>query len=110
MNKKKTVDEKLAQLTGQRLDQMTVAETEHLERSLQDYISAARRHKEKLLQQKLEMAEASTVCVVCQEHAKSVLILPCRHLCLCQRCSENQLLRTCPLCRENIESKIQTFL
>mmetsp|Transcript_7441 Transcript_7441/g.13171 ORF Transcript_7441/g.13171 Transcript_7441/m.13171 type:complete len:167 (-) Transcript_7441:39-539(-) len=110
---KKAVDDKLALLTGQRLDQMTIAEAEILEQDLQAYVSTVRQHKEKLkeklLKEQLESA-AAAVCVVCQENVKSVLILPCRHLCLCQGCSENDELRTCPLCRENIKSKIQTFV
>eukprot|EP00639_Heterosigma_akashiwo_P018077 CAMPEP_0206386736 /NCGR_PEP_ID=MMETSP0294-20121207/16134_1 /ASSEMBLY_ACC=CAM_ASM_000327 /TAXON_ID=39354 /ORGANISM="Heterosigma akashiwo, Strain CCMP2393" /LENGTH=501 /DNA_ID=CAMNT_0053837867 /DNA_START=146 /DNA_END=1652 /DNA_ORIENTATION=+ len=107
---KKITDGQLARLTGQRLDQMTLAETDCLEQELQGYVSATRHHKEQLLRAQVETAAASSLCVICQENVKSVLILPCRHLCLCQGCSENDELRTCPLCRENIKSKIQTFV
>mmetsp|Transcript_29949 Transcript_29949/g.49539 ORF Transcript_29949/g.49539 Transcript_29949/m.49539 type:complete len:140 (-) Transcript_29949:37-456(-) len=107
---KNTSDDKLALLTGQRFDQMTIAEVECLEQDLQCYMSATRQRKEKLVREQLEAAAATSTCVVCQENIKSVLILPCRHLCLCQGCSEVLQLKTCPLCREKIESKIQTFV
>jgi RING finger protein 26 len=49
------------------------------------------------------------MCVVCQENEKSVVLLPCRHLCLCAVCAEHDLLTMCPLCREAIVHKISVF-
>ncbi|VVB12375.1 unnamed protein product [Arabis nemorensis] len=39
----------------------------------------------------------SGVCKRCGEREASVLVLPCRHLCLCTVCG-SALLRTCPVC------------
>jgi len=102
----KAADGMVARLTGQRLDQMTLDEVESLEQDLKGYLTATTQRKEALLRRNL----ASSACVVCQDNTKTVLILPCRHLCLCQGCSEVEELRTCPMCRENIESKINTFI
>jgi Zinc finger, C3HC4 type (RING finger) len=39
------------------------------------------------------------VCILCKENERNVLLVPCRHLCLCQSCSDSQqLMVTCPLC------------
>ena len=48
-------------------------------------------------------------CVVCQVEPKTVLLMPCRHLCICRECSENEKLVSCPLCRRNIVEKITVY-
>ncbi|CAN0025354.1 unnamed protein product, partial [Heterosigma akashiwo] len=53
---------------------------------------------------------ATSTCVVCQHNVKTVLILPCRHLCLCQDCSGKGPLKKCPVCRVHIESRIEAFI
>lgn len=49
------------------------------------------------------------MCVVCQDKEKSVVLLPCRHMCVCAACSEHAQLKNCPLCREAIAHKISVF-
>ncbi|CAI5452946.1 unnamed protein product [Caenorhabditis angaria] len=46
-------------------------------------------------------------CCVCQFEEKCVLLRPCNHLCLCERCNEainRQPNKICPICRAEIES------
>ena len=68
------------------------------------------------LQRLIEDEKERRKCVVCQDHNKSVLILPCRHMCLCVRCgnqiarSRNRERRICPLCRRNIETIMDVFI
>lgn len=55
------------------------------------------------------------LCVICQDQAKSVLVLPCRHLCLCLNCariiySTVDLPKVCPLCRTGIRKMINVFV
>jgi chromosome segregation ATPase len=51
-----------------------------------------------------ELEERST-CVVCQCEAKTVLLQPCLHLCLCTKCSTSPKLKDCPICRATIDYK-----
>lgn len=55
------------------------------------------------------------MCVVCKDNESKVVIMPCKHMCLCENCSNcdtfrNFSLTSCPLCRQPIESIIQVYL
>lgn len=54
----------------------------------------------------------SNLCVICQDRPKSILLLPCRHLCLCRNCIYHlRAYRSiCPLCRENFRETIQVYV
>ena len=54
-------------------------------------------------------------CCVCQENVKSVLLLPCKHLCLCPDCVTIIMglafeQRCCPLCRKRIENFTDVYI
>lgn len=53
-------------------------------------------------------------CVVCLDRKKTVLLLPCQHLCLCPPCHNEikrmiSLHRKCPLCRQRIRDHINVY-
>lgn len=53
--------------------------------------------------------EEERYCVICCEQPRSVLLMACRHLCVCASCSMRDELDRCPLCRETILEKISVF-
>jgi hypothetical protein len=58
------------------------------------------------LKQQLEMHR----CVVCQDEPTAVLLMPCRHLCVCKGCSGHAQLTKCPMCRAAVSEKMHVFV
>lgn len=56
-----------------------------------------------------QVIDEGRVCVICHEEQKSVLFLPCRHLCVCRQCSDIEQVTKCPLCRHAIEEKLHVY-
>ena len=48
-------------------------------------------------------------CVICHERHKEVILMPCKHRCLCQVCADQVGLGLCPMCRTPIEQIIVPF-
>ncbi|XP_020581457.1 probable BOI-related E3 ubiquitin-protein ligase 2 [Phalaenopsis equestris] len=48
------------------------------------------------------------VCQVCREKNVCVLVLPCKHLCLCKSCDAGA--DTCPTCRSHKNATLQIFM
>jgi DNA repair exonuclease SbcCD ATPase subunit len=54
--------------------------------------------------------DVQRMCVVCLDAPKTVLLRPCMHLCLCQRCSKQPELVECPLCRAHIKKRYNAHM
>ena len=48
-------------------------------------------------------------CVICFTNKKEYILTPCGHLCLCENCSHNPLVTTCPVCRSCIRDKTKIY-
>jgi hypothetical protein len=53
-----------------------------------------------------------TLCIMCEDAKKEVLLFPCRHLCLCKVCASTCLFKTlheCPMCRKTIVDSMEVY-
>jgi E3 ubiquitin-protein ligase MGRN1 len=50
-----------------------------------------------------------STCVICLTDIRNVLLLPCRHLCICGSCAENLKFQSanCPICRIPFRALLQ---
>jgi RING finger protein 26 len=61
-------------------------------------------------QQAAAEQDQRAACIVCQDRPTCMVVLPCRHVCLCEVCSRLPELRLCPLCREAIDGSLRVYL
>lgn len=63
------------------------------------------------LLRQLEQEREDKLCVVCHDHFKCVILLPCRHFCLCQSCVQviQQTDPSCPLCRHYVIDSLKVY-
>ena len=47
-------------------------------------------------------------CVVCMDHERDALFMPCQHLAMCFNCSA--ALEKCPICQQKIENRIKCIV
>jgi len=57
----------------------------------------------------MEKDEGSGECVICMGSARDTMILPCRHLCLCNTCADSLRFQasSCPICRQSFRALLQ---
>lgn len=91
------------------LKEMTLEQCNQLEKDLKQSLDNLSKRKEALIALELQHQSEQRLCVICVEKDKSVLLLPCRHLCLCDKCAEYDNMTACPLCRRPIAHRISVF-
>ena len=66
--------------------------------------------KENLLRQ-LQLEREDKLCIVCQDQNKCVILLPCRHFCLCQICMQRvaETDPVCPICRQFVLDHLRIY-
>ena len=56
-----------------------------------------------------EIEDSGSECVICMSDIRDTLILPCRHLCLCNGCADSLRFQSnnCPICRAPFRALLQ---
>lgn len=67
---------------------------------------------EEMLFEQVEREREDKLCVICQDKEKCMMILPCRHLCICQDCQNPLQSRNlhCPICRKKVNQIVKVYL
>jgi len=56
--------------------------------------------------------DLAKACIVCMEHLKTILVVPCGHKSLCPKCTHRFIdnnINECPVCRSTIEKFVTVF-
>jgi hypothetical protein len=85
------------------------APLDHSSVAAADIIRVSPPTNNKSAQQNDKTALLST-CVRCQYNCRQILLMPCRHLCLCTSCAKNMIDSPCPMCKEVVKSTIEVLL
>lgn len=64
------------------------------------------------LPQNKNLSNDDRCCVICQERLKCILLLPCRHVCMCSECNVRFQMydNSCPICRNHIDDTMRIFV
>jgi hypothetical protein len=100
----KTLRVQLQRQTGQIATQLQVPEL----LLLQQEIIHAHSLVQMALQQKFDDFEEELLCVICKETRRTMLFLPCKHLCVCQDCSP-KVESECVICRQQITDRVRVY-
>ncbi|ETN00212.1 hypothetical protein, variant [Phytophthora nicotianae INRA-310] len=88
-------------------------EWEHLLETTLSHVRSAKEEKalemQKKLDRQVEEQNELKLCVICLSNEKTILCLPCRHLCLCEACSRREEVTKCPICRLEIEEMLAVY-
>jgi hypothetical protein len=78
---------RLAEVRNRRLE----LDKEHLQRKMIDLMIDKRRLQQRLeeMEERASREEIRRHCVVCMDHARSHVLMPCRHYIVCQYCANN---------------------
>jgi len=96
-----TRPEMLGEATSGELDNLldiTVPAMARLQSESQQRSRTARMQLHSELEQQL--------CVVCRDARKTVLFLPCHHICVCEACHGRLHRKRCPVCQEAVQSYV----
>lgn len=57
-----------------------------------------------------ELEDDAHLCVVCMEHPRSVVLVPCGHMALCSVCCEKIIVKdgkACPMCCQAVDYHVE---
>ncbi|KAG3187609.1 hypothetical protein PC128_g12552 [Phytophthora cactorum] len=98
-------------LTNCSMDELK--EWEHLLETTLSHVRSAKEEQalemQKKLDRQVEEQNELKLCVICLSNEKTILCLPCRHLCLCEACSRREEVAKCPICRLEIEEMLAVY-
>jgi len=49
-------------------------------------------------------------CTICMERERTLLFMPCNHLCACAECGLNPTIRVCPICRAAFNNRMVVYV
>merc|ERR1712150_15465 len=82
---------------------MNEVKLKELEDKMNENLQKLRRRREQLLAQEKD----KSLCILCYENKKCILIQGCNHLDICERCKNKLEPKKCPRCQETFKKTIK---
>ncbi|XP_078611373.1 uncharacterized protein LOC144881888 isoform X2 [Branchiostoma floridae x Branchiostoma japonicum] len=76
---------------------------------LQEIYGIENKNSQETKHQEDDIDDSGSECVICMSDIRDTLILPCRHLCLCNGCADSLRYQAsnCPICRQPFRALLQ---
>ena len=62
------------------------------------------------LEKSVQDEEDKRLCIICDDQNRTIVLLPCKHMCMCKTCLGRQTWKTCPLCREPVDTDMEIYV
>ena len=88
---------------------------QHFKSAISNPSSAVSQMVESILESRRRLKDgnqSSLICVVCRDAMRDTILLPCRHLSICNDCKEimeDKDMDTCPICFKEIQGSIKIY-
>ena len=120
VNTPQTLVERLDGLDSDAWDDVDINGLQRAASILELTLARVRETKEKKVREKereeeiqrkkqLREGEMNSLCCICRDSPKSVLLLPCRHLCVCENCCSHYPMDKCPVCRSTVSQQLKVY-
>jgi len=71
------------------------------------HLHAEARARSRALKQQLHDELEQQLCAVCKDAKKTVLFMPCQHVCVCESCRGRLRPYRCPICQEPVQGHVE---
>lgn len=104
--------DKMAKRFSSNMVDLRIAFRSMSEREIEEHIKHSLKNSElsqQILLEKLNIRADENLCSVCMLEKKNILLSPCNHLCVCEKCSTH-INSLCPICRTPVKNILKVFL
>jgi len=104
--------DKMAKRFSSNMVDLRIAFRSMSEREIEEHIKQSLKNSElsqQILLEKLNIRADENLCSVCMLEKKNILLSPCNHLCVCEKCSTH-INSLCPICRTPVKNILKVFL
>jgi len=67
------------------------------------------RARTEVLRSESSSSNDANLCVICLDKPKSIVLVPCGHVCICSSCSRLSNLTNCPICRDPVNTMLRVY-
>ena len=100
----KSRDAEIDRLLGNDLESLELSESFQLYNMMNEVVKKAQNE----IIEKSDRFQSLEKCVICMEDRRCIILQPCGHFCMCERCGNTVCV--CPVCRGSIQERIRALV